>query len=87
VTPQKSINFLNIENRRRPLCYPNRLPVFHESCRPGGRPPISLVTPSASTDLTSAIHNVQLEIKDTNLPNINISHLKNCTKVPHDIDI
>jgi hypothetical protein len=42
-----------------------------------------LGTPSAST----AIHNVQLAIKDTNLPNINILHLKNCTKIPHDIDI
>jgi hypothetical protein len=34
----------------------------------GGRPPVSLITPSASTDSTSAI---QLARKDTNLPNIN----------------
>jgi hypothetical protein len=43
----------------------------------------SLDTPSAS----AAIHNVQLAIKDINLPDINILHLKNCTKIPHDIDI
>jgi hypothetical protein len=42
--------------------------------------------PPASTDSIFAIHNVQLAIKDTNLPNINISHLKNCTKIPDDID-
>jgi hypothetical protein len=36
------------------------------------RPPVSLITPSASTDSTSAIHSVQLAIKDTNLPNIKI---------------
>jgi hypothetical protein len=29
----------------------------------------------------SAIHNVQLAIMDTNLPNINISHLRNCSKI------
>jgi hypothetical protein len=33
------------------------------------------------------LYNVQLGIKDTNLPDINISHFKNCTKIPHDIDI
>jgi hypothetical protein len=42
-----------------------------------------VITPSAST----AIHNVQLAIKDTNLPKINISYLKNCTKIPHDTDV
>jgi hypothetical protein len=42
-----------------------------------------LIPPSAPT----AIHNVQLAIKDTNLPDINILHLKNCTKMPHDTDI
>jgi hypothetical protein len=39
-------------------------PVVHEGCRPGGHPPVSLISPSASTD--STIHNVQLAIKDTN---------------------
>jgi hypothetical protein len=57
---------------------PNPSPVLHEGCRPGGRPHLCLITPSASTDSTSAIHNVQLAIRDTNLPYINISHLKNC---------
>jgi hypothetical protein len=32
---------------------------------------------------SSTIHNVQLAIKDTSLPNINISHVENCTKIPH----
>jgi hypothetical protein len=56
VTPQKSINSSNI---------PNPSPVVHEGCRSGGHLPVSLITPSAST----AIRNVQLAIKDTNLPN------------------
>jgi hypothetical protein len=42
-----------------------------------------LIPPSAPT----AIHNLQLAIKNTNLTDINILHLKNCTKMPHDIDI
>jgi hypothetical protein len=46
-------------------------------------PNSSLVTPLG----LSTLHNVQLAIKATNLPNINISHFKNCTKIIHDIDI
>jgi hypothetical protein len=42
-----------------------------------------LIPPSAPT----AIHNALLAVKDTNLPDINILHLKNCTKMPHDTDI
>jgi hypothetical protein len=32
----------------------NPSPVVHEGCRPGVRPHVSLITPSASTDSTSA---------------------------------
>jgi hypothetical protein len=64
----------------------NPSPVVHEGCRSGGRPPVRLITLTTSTDSTSAIHIVQLAVENTNLPNINISHLKNCTKIPHDID-
>jgi hypothetical protein len=88
VIPQKSINYSKIQISKTVVLSvdPNPSPVVHEGFRLGGRPPVSLITPSASTDSTSAIHNVQLAIKDTNLPNLNISSLKNCTKIPHDID-
>jgi hypothetical protein len=36
---------------------------------------VILITGTPSNDSISAIQNIQLAIKDTNLPNINISHL------------
>jgi hypothetical protein len=44
----------------------------------------------AEASASTVIHNVQFaikDIKDTNLSNINISHLKNSTKTLCDIDI
>jgi hypothetical protein len=77
---------------------PNPLPVVHESCRPMRTPVelfavtpsavVSLITGTPSNDSISTIQNVQLAIKDTNLPNINISHLENyCTKIPHSLTL
>jgi hypothetical protein len=59
---------------------PNPSPVVHKGCRPGGRPPISLITPRGLL----IRHLLYTMYGLTNLPNINISHLKHCTKVPHD---